>query len=162
MTGYAVHIQELGKLITGLENASEEITAANKTLAAQSTLGLLGNETLATAGEEFEETWEYGIEQLGEAAEGVTERLAEAKRNYQELEETNEAIFSGNGDTGSPPLITDSNSQGLPSGSGQPTGQPGAVPGTEVAGQQGPTGDRSLEDTGFAPRSIADRLGGGQ
>ncbi|MQA08283.1 MAG: hypothetical protein GEU98_06965 [Pseudonocardiaceae bacterium] len=164
VAGYEVNIAALGKLISNLESATEQITNANKTLAAQSTLGMLGNPTLSKSGQDFEDTWEYGIEKLGDAAEGVTERLAEAKKNYQELEEANAEIFSGpgNGSGGSPPrnwppsqgsghggsefppLITDEN---RPPSMDMP------------ASQQNPAGGGW---TGGISRSISDALGGDQ
>jgi len=87
MTGYTLQVDELGKLIGDLETAADRMSDANTKLATTSLFGLLGNGTLADAGGAFEEAWEFGIEKLGEAAEGVTERLKTAKTKYQELEE---------------------------------------------------------------------------
>ncbi|GAA5112116.1 hypothetical protein [Haloechinothrix salitolerans] len=118
MTGYAVNIAELAKLIQTLEDGAHEVREANTTLAAEGQLDMLGHDALRDSAHEFEETWRYELGKLDEAAEGVIERLAAAKKNYEELEDAHGGLFdqvltSTGGDGGlsggSPPLITDAN-----------------------------------------------------
>lgn len=85
--GYKVNIEALGKLIHTLEDGADQVREANKTLAATGQLNMLGNDALKNQAHKFEETWEYGLGKLDEAAKGVIERLQAAKQNYQELEE---------------------------------------------------------------------------
>ncbi|WP_158881840.1 hypothetical protein [Amycolatopsis anabasis] len=95
MDGYQLQIDELGKLITDLETAADRMTDANKRLGGSRFFGELGNDRLGEAGGEFEDAWEYGIEQLGDSAEDVTERLKQAKGKYQELEAEYGDLFQG-------------------------------------------------------------------
>jgi hypothetical protein len=89
--GYAVKVDELGKLIGDLGTAADRMADANKKLGGGGAFGSLGTAELGTAGVEFEEAWGYGIGRLGEAASGITERLKEAKQKYEQIE----AQFSG-------------------------------------------------------------------
>lgn len=91
--GYSVNITELAKLIQTLEDGAEQVREANKTLAAQGQLDMLGHESLADAAEKFEEKWRYGLDKLDEAAEGVIDRLQAAKKNYEALEEGHRDLF---------------------------------------------------------------------
>ncbi|MDQ7806669.1 hypothetical protein Q5425_23260 [Amycolatopsis sp. A133] len=86
MDGYAVKVDELGKLIDDLGTAADRMTEANKKLAGGGAFGSLGTAELGQAGIEFEEAWGFGIGRLGEAASGVTERLKVAKRKYEQIE----------------------------------------------------------------------------
>ncbi|MBE1576509.1 hypothetical protein ACFORH_05730 [Amycolatopsis roodepoortensis] len=87
MSGYTVKIAELGKLIGDLETGAGRMADANKKLSGGGAWGALGDEGLAKSGMDFEEAWEFGIGRLGEAAEGVTERLKKAQQKYQKMEE---------------------------------------------------------------------------
>ncbi|AXB43330.1 hypothetical protein [Amycolatopsis albispora] len=135
--GYAVNIEALGKLIGQLESATARIGEANRKLAGAQAFGLLGNPTLAEEGGRFEETWEYGLAQLGEAAAGVTERLDVAKRKYGELEEEHARLFPQ-----PPPLITEQN-------------RPPAAPAGGPDLDEGPVG-------GGYTGGLGDLLGGGR
>jgi hypothetical protein len=84
--GYAVKVEELGKLIGDLDTAADRMADANKKLGGGGAFGSLGNAELGKAGVEFEEAWGYGIGRLGEAAEGITERLKQAKQKYARIE----------------------------------------------------------------------------
>lgn len=139
MSGYTVKIEELGELIKNLETAADRIADANKKLAAHSTLGALGNETLASAGSSFEETWEYGISKLGEAAVQVTEGLVEAKKDYAHVEELHTEVLGKIGNNmDSPPLINDMNSPAAHGGSGAtPPGEADAPQGIPGGGYTG-------------------------
>ncbi|MEU5259953.1 hypothetical protein [Amycolatopsis sp. NPDC021455] len=86
MDGYAVKVDELGKLIDDLGTAADRMADANKKLGGGGAFGSLGTEELGKAGVEFEEAWGYGIGRLGEAASGVTERLKQAKQKYERIE----------------------------------------------------------------------------
>ena len=87
MDGYAVQVDELGKLIADLETSADRMADANTKLAGGAAFGSLGNDELGQAGADFEEAWGYGIGRLGDAAKEVTERLKTAKQKYQQLEE---------------------------------------------------------------------------
>lgn len=91
--GYSVNIVELAKLIQTLEDGAQQVREANKTLAAQGQLDMLGHDALKNSAHEFEEKWHYGLDKLDEAAEGVIERLQAAKKNYQELDEAHSGLF---------------------------------------------------------------------
>ncbi|WP_410563536.1 hypothetical protein [Amycolatopsis sp. cmx-4-61] len=86
MDGYAVKIDELGKLIDDLGTAADRMTEANKKLGGGGAFGSLGTAELGKAGGEFEEAWGFGIDRLGKAASGVTERLKAAKQKYEQIE----------------------------------------------------------------------------
>ncbi|MEV7093743.1 hypothetical protein AB0M80_12995 [Amycolatopsis sp. NPDC051045] len=115
MDGYAVKVDELGKLIDDLGTAADKMADANKKLGGGGAFGSLGTAELGKAGVEFEEAWSFGIGQLGETASGVTERLRVAKQKYEQIE----AQFGGElGKFGSAVL-----------GDGPPDGGTGAVRG---------------------------------
>jgi hypothetical protein len=84
--GYAVKVEELGKLIGDLGTAAGGMADANRKLGGGGAFGSLGHADLGRAGVEFEEAWGYGIGRLGEAAEGITERLKQAKEKYERIE----------------------------------------------------------------------------
>ncbi|MET8850067.1 hypothetical protein [Amycolatopsis sp. NPDC004625] len=86
MDGYAVKVDELGKLIGDLDTAAGKMTEANRKLGGGGAFGSLGTAELGQAGVEFEEAWGYGIGRLGEAASEVTERLKAAKQKYEQIE----------------------------------------------------------------------------
>ncbi|MEV7042559.1 hypothetical protein [Amycolatopsis sp. NPDC051061] len=86
MDGYAVKVDELGKLIDDLDTAAGRMADANKKLGGGGAFGSLGTADLGKAGVEFEEAWSYGIGRLGEAASGITERLKQAKQKYEQIE----------------------------------------------------------------------------
>ncbi|WIV59997.1 hypothetical protein [Amycolatopsis nalaikhensis] len=120
MDGYAVKVDELGKLIGDLDTAASRMADANKKLGGGGAFGSLGTAELGKAGVEFEEAWGFGIKRLGEAASGITERLKEAKQKYERIE----AQFSGElGKFGSAVL-----GDGPPGGPGPVGGSPGDGP----------------------------------
>ncbi|WP_329054098.1 hypothetical protein OG738_13615 [Amycolatopsis sp. NBC_01488] len=86
MDGYAVKVDELGKLIDDLDTAAGKMADADKKLGGGGAFGSLGTADLGKAGGEFEEAWGYGIGRLGEAASGITERLKQAKQKYEQIE----------------------------------------------------------------------------
>ncbi|MEV5720611.1 hypothetical protein AB0L41_42670 [Amycolatopsis mediterranei] len=161
--GYAVKVDELGKLIDDLGTAADRMADANKKLGGGGAFGSLGTAELGKAGVEFEEAWGFGIGRLGEAASGVTERLKAAKQKYEQIE----AQFGGElGKFGSA-VLGDLPDSGRPGGArghypavGQPAegpvggGYTGGVPGIgEQAGREGPVG-------GGATGGITDLLNG--
>ncbi|MFF1609403.1 hypothetical protein ACFVYA_16605 [Amycolatopsis sp. NPDC058278] len=122
--GYAVKVDELGKLIDDLGTAADRMAGANRKLGGGGAFGSLGTAELGTPGVEFEEAWGFGIGRLGEAASSVTERLRAAKQKYEQIE----AQFGGElGKFGSAVL-------GGPPDGGHPGGARGHYP---VAGQPG-------------------------
>ena len=86
MDGYAVKVDELGKLIDDLDTAAGRMTDANRKLGGGGAFGSLGTAELGKAGVEFEEAWGYGIGRLGDAASDITERLKQAKQKYEQIE----------------------------------------------------------------------------
>ncbi|KDN23913.1 hypothetical protein [Amycolatopsis rifamycinica] len=177
MDGYAVKVDELGKLIDDLGTAADRMADANKKLGGGGAFGSLGTAELGKAGVEFEEAWGYGIGRLGEAASGIAERLKEAKEKYEQIE----AQFGGElGKFGPSPV-----GGGHPGGArghypvvGQPAvgpvggGYTGGVPGIDrlaeptsrergapgVDGQPGSSGDSPVG--GGATGGITDLLNG--
>ncbi|MET8994631.1 hypothetical protein [Amycolatopsis sp. NPDC004169] len=136
MDGYAVKVDELGKLIADLGTAADRMAEANRKLGGGGAFGSLGTAELGRAGMEFEEAWGYGIGRLGEAAAGVTERLEAAKGKYERIE----AEFGGElGKFGAAVL-----GSGGPPGQLPPAGRsyPGGVPGIGgPGGRSGPGAD---------------------
>lgn len=153
MDGYAVKVDELGKLIEDLDTAAGKMTDANKKLGGGGAFGSLGTAELGKAGVEFEEAWGFGIGRLGEAASEVTERLKAAKQKYEQIE----AQFGGElGKFGSAVL----GSGDAPVGGGY-TGGVRGIGG--LAGRTGPgAGDGPVGGgyTGGAP-GIGEPAGGG-
>ena len=86
MDGYAVKVDELGKLIGDLDTAAGRMADANRKLGGGGAFGSLGTAELGKAGVEFEEAWGYGIGRLGDAASDITERLKQAKAKYEQIE----------------------------------------------------------------------------
>lgn len=127
MDGYAVKVDELGKLIGDLGTAAGKMTDANKKLGGGGAFGALGNADLGKAGVEFEDAWGYGIGRLGKAASDITERLKQAKQKYEQIE----AQFGGE--------LSKFGSAVL--GDGAP--QPGNFPGAGSPGGDGKVGGGS-------------------
>ncbi|GLY35959.1 hypothetical protein Amsp01_019830 [Amycolatopsis sp. NBRC 101858] len=86
MDGYAVKVDELGKLIDDLGTAAGRMADANTKLGGGGAFGSLGTADLGKAGVEFEDAWGYGISRLGDAAADITERLKQAKQKYERIE----------------------------------------------------------------------------
>ncbi|WP_372671684.1 hypothetical protein [Amycolatopsis kentuckyensis] len=86
MDGYAVKVDELGKLIGDLGTAAGRMADANRKLGGGGAFGSLGTAELGQAGVEFEEAWGYGIGRLGDAASDITDRLRLAKGKYEQIE----------------------------------------------------------------------------
>lgn len=86
MDGYAVKVDELGKLIGDLDTAAGRMADANRKLGGGGAFGSLGTAGLGQAGVEFEQAWGYGIGRLGDAAADITERLKQAKAKYEQIE----------------------------------------------------------------------------
>ena len=86
MDGYAVKVDELGKLIGDLGTAADRMADANRKLGGGGAFGSLGTADLGQAGVEFEQAWGYGIGRLGNAASDITERLKQAKAKYEQIE----------------------------------------------------------------------------
>jgi hypothetical protein len=136
--GYAVKVDELGKLIDDLGTAADRMAEADKKLGGGGAFGSLGTAELGQAGVEFEEAWSFGIGRLGEAASGVTERLKAAKQKYEQIE----AQFGGKlGKFGSAVLgdLPDSGQPGGARGHYPVAGQPGGGP-VGGGGGDGPVG----------------------
>ncbi|WP_326956704.1 hypothetical protein [Amycolatopsis sp. NBC_01286] len=145
MDGYAVKVDELGKLIADLDTAADRMADANRKLGGGGAFGSLGNAELGRAGAEFEEAWGYGIGRLGDAAVGITERLKQAKGKYEQIE----AQFGGElGKFGSDVF----GSGDGPVGGGITGGMPGA----------GELADRGDRQVGLdEPADQSDPVGGG-
>lgn len=149
MDGYAVRVEELGRLIDDLGTAADRMADANKKLGGGGAFGSLGNADLGKAGVEFEEAWGYGIGRLGDAAAGITERLKQAKQKYERIE----AEFGGElgkfgsavlGEGGGMPGVGEpADRDDRPVGGGYTGGVPGIgdLAGSEAAGADvGPVG----------------------
>ncbi|WIX86448.1 hypothetical protein [Amycolatopsis sp. DG1A-15b] len=138
--GYAVKVDELGKLIDDLGTAADRMAGANRKLGGGGAFGSLGTAELGTAGVEFEEAWGFGIGRLGEAASSVTERLRAAKQKYEQIEAQfgGELGKFGSAVLGGPP---DGGHPGGARGHYPVVGQPGAGPaGSGHTGGEGPVG----------------------
>ncbi|OLT44191.1 hypothetical protein BJF85_20125 [Saccharomonospora sp. CUA-673] len=165
--GYSVNIDELGTLITTLDEGAQEIRRANKQLADKGR-GDFGSPLLVEAAGAFDEEWEWGLGKLDEAAENVIERLESAKRNYQELEDTVQESIAKVGEGvlgGAPPSIgggigSDGPAGGLPPGTGPGSPMGDGPVGGGIVSDPTPPG-QSPGATGVAGSSISDILGGG-
>ncbi|GHG38710.1 MULTISPECIES: hypothetical protein [Amycolatopsis] len=146
MDGYAVKVDELGKLIDDLGTAADRMAEANKKLGGGGAFGSLGTVELGRAGVEFEEAWRFGIGQLGEAASEVTERLKVAKQKYEQIE----AEFGGElGKLGPAGGESAGGVKGNHPRIGQPAGGP--VGGGYTGGVPGIGGLASKPDLGEGP-----------
>lgn len=154
MDGYAVKVDELGKLIGDLDTAAGRMADANKKLGGGGAFGSLGTAELGKAGVEFEEAWRFGIGRLGEAASDITERLKTAKEKYERIE----AQFAGDfgsavdvGDGSAPDRSRGHYPRVGPGGGGAPGadlddgkvggGVTGGVPGINDLAERGGIGD---------------------
>lgn len=138
MDGYAVKVDELGKLINDLDTAAGRMADANKKLGGGGAFGSLGTADLGKAGVEFEEAWGYGIGRLGDAASEITERLKQAKQKYEQIE----AQFGGQLSKFGSAVLGD---------------EPGDGPGTGTRGHYSRVGQPS----GEAPMGDGGMVGGG-
>jgi hypothetical protein len=136
--GYAVKVDELGKLINDLDTAAGRMADANKKLGGGGAFGSLGTADLGKAGVEFEEAWGYGIGRLGDAASEITERLKQAKQKYEQIE----AQFGGQLSKFGSAVLGD---------------EPGDGPGTGTRGHYSRVGQPS----GEAPMGDGGMVGGG-
>jgi hypothetical protein len=113
MNGFAVDLDELGRLIRTLEDSANQVRAANAELggfssaeemssglaivvdreAADERLEILGNEGLAGAAAGFASKWRYGLDKLDEAVGEVIGRLAETRQSYQGLEQSHAELY---------------------------------------------------------------------
>ncbi|WIY04860.1 hypothetical protein QRX60_13790 [Amycolatopsis mongoliensis] len=145
MDGYAVKVDELGKLIDDLDTAAGRMADANRKLGGGGAFGSLGTAELGQAGVEFEEAWGYGIGRLGEAASDITERLKQAKQKYErieaefgdELAKFGSAVLGGDGKAG------------------------GAVPGGGDLGGRGDPADGGVGDLGGGDGKVGGGVTGG-
>ncbi|WP_410637329.1 hypothetical protein [Amycolatopsis sp. lyj-346] len=149
MDGYAVKVDELGKLIDDLGTAADRMAGANKKLGGGGAFGSLGTAELGKAGVEFEEAWGFGISRLGEAASEVTERLKAAKQKYEQIEAEfgGELAKFGSAVLGGP---TDGGPTGGERGHYPAAGQPaeGPVGGGYTGGVRGIGGPAGRPDSG--------------
>jgi hypothetical protein len=136
--GYAVKVDELGKLINDLGTAADRMADANKKLGGGGAFGSLGHADLGKAGVEFEEAWGFGIGRLGDAASDITERLKVAKQKYEQIE----AQFGGELSKFGSAVLGD---------------EPGDGPGTGTRGHYSRVGQPS----GEAPMGDGGMVGGG-
>lgn len=102
--GYRLQVDELGGLITSLDEAAGRMTAANGQLRAASAEDL-GSRDLDGAGRVFQDRWEYGIGKIADAAGKMTEALQATKRQYEDIEKAVAELFPDPG--GAPPGPTD-------------------------------------------------------
>ncbi|MGW3993066.1 hypothetical protein ACWEF6_06210 [Amycolatopsis sp. NPDC004772] len=177
MDGYAVKVEELGKLIGDLDTAADRMSSANKKLGGGGAFGALGTAELDKAGVEFEEAWRFGIARLGEAASEVTERLKAAKQKYEQIEaqfggelaKFGSAVFGGDPPGGDPTGGVKGNHPRIAQPAEGPVGggYTGGVPGigdlaegpaggigdlTSKTGREGPAGRTdSVTEPGEAP-----------
>ncbi|WP_215541414.1 hypothetical protein [Amycolatopsis sp. CA-230715] len=134
MDGYRLQIDELGKLIGELETAADRMTDANKQLSSFSGVSHLGSATLAKAGADFEESWDYGIEQLGKASEDITERLKKAKSKYEELERKYSDVFRSIGGADGGKIVGADTGGGIVGAPGELNSPPGPEGGGYTGG----------------------------
>ena len=158
MDGYAVKVDELGKLIDDLGTAADRMAEADKKLGGGGAFGSLGTAELGQAGVEFEEAWGYGIGRLGDAASDITERLKQAKQKYEQIE----AQFGGQLSKFGSAVLGEG---GAPVGDGDGKvggGVTGGVPGiNDQAGRKDPGGGGTGGLPGVDPRAEGKDPGGG-
>ncbi|TSB22436.1 WXG100 family type VII secretion target [Streptomyces benahoarensis] len=95
MSGYyRVELQGMGRLAKDLESSAGNMRGAMRPLkdsASQS----VGHEELQKACENFQSAWDYGVGQIADATDGITEGLRTSSRLYQSLEESVAELFTG-------------------------------------------------------------------
>ncbi|MCU1681532.1 MAG: hypothetical protein JWQ81_2271 [Amycolatopsis sp.] len=98
--GYQVDLNEMGTLITTLQQAKDRMTDANKALG-DSTPSDMGSREIDSAGAEFQDRWKYGIGKIAEFSGAVVDGLTKAKQAYADVE--SEAIAAlGQSPSGQP------------------------------------------------------------
>ncbi|SDP81201.1 hypothetical protein SAMN04487905_109190 [Actinopolyspora xinjiangensis] len=84
--GYRVDIEKLTRLISDLDNAADDITAANRALGDARGRDL-GTSGIDDASDGFRERWSHGIEKIAEGAKATSEALGSARETYAKLEQ---------------------------------------------------------------------------
>ncbi|MEU2928381.1 hypothetical protein ABZ636_25505 [Streptomyces sp. NPDC007251] len=87
MTGYyKVEFEALSRLVKELSECAGAMRSAMRQLKDIGPAGT-GSKELEEACDEFQDKWGYGIKQIAKATGGITEKVAESGRLYQELED---------------------------------------------------------------------------
>ncbi|SDJ86314.1 hypothetical protein SAMN04487820_102419 [Actinopolyspora mzabensis] len=84
--GYRVDIEKLTRLISDLDHAADDITAANRALSDARGRDL-GSPGIDDASEGFRERWSHGIEKIAEGAKATSDALGSARETYAKLEQ---------------------------------------------------------------------------
>ena len=101
--GYRVDLDQMGTLITTLQQAKEQMTNANKALG-ESSPNDMGSRDIDAAGGEFQDRWNYGIGKIAEFSGAVVDGLTKAKQAYADMEtNTAQAFAQSPGDQAAPP-----------------------------------------------------------
>lgn len=102
MSGFRVDLDRMNRLITDLDHAADDITAANQLLH-QSTARDLGTPGIDRAAEQFQQRWGESISSIGDAAKRTSDGLDETRKTYAELEEQVARMFHSGQHPQSPP-----------------------------------------------------------
>ncbi|MFG2227679.1 hypothetical protein [Streptomyces sp. NPDC048644] len=95
MSGYyRAELDGMGRLATDLASNAGNMRGAMRPLK-ESAGESIGHQDLQEACERFQSAWDYGIDQIAEATDGITEGLRTTRRIYQDLEESVAQLFTG-------------------------------------------------------------------
>jgi hypothetical protein len=104
--GYQVNLDEMGTLISTLQQAKEQMTSANKALG-ESSPSDLGSRDIDSAGAEFQDRWAYGIGKIADFSGAVADGLTKAKQVYADMEtSTARALVHTAGEQPAPAAVT--------------------------------------------------------
>ncbi|MPY80422.1 MAG: hypothetical protein GEV04_18585 [Actinophytocola sp.] len=83
--GFKIDIDQVGGLVTTLENAGDRMTRANNALKDLAPSDM-GSEEIDESAGEFQDRWEHGIEKIIEFSTSLTDGLKQARKLYVEMD----------------------------------------------------------------------------
>lgn len=100
--GFYADVEELATLASQLESCTAEMRRASRTLQKASPRAL-GNNWVDISCNAFQSSWSYGIEQIRDMADAMSDGLRATARSYNETEQAIRDAFGGNSSRGGTP-----------------------------------------------------------
>ena len=124
--GYQIDLPAVGKLITTVQGAGQNITNANNTLKGMS-LQDLGSHMLDDAAGDFSSRWEYGTGKISQLAGTISQGLQRTVQTYEAVEAAIAGALHDIDRTLSPRPATPPVNSGLATGGWGPQSTPPAA-----------------------------------